>query len=108
MENLKEAAAGEHEEAFDMYPKFAEIAEKEGFKQIAVKFRVIATVEAGHEKRYKTLLSRVETNETFVRPEKIEWQCRKCGYIHTGERPPLACPSCGHPQGYFEQKANNY
>ncbi len=108
VENLMEAAAGENEEANDLYPKFAEVAEAEGFKSIAVKFRIIAKIEAEHEKRYKTLLHRLEQNETFERPGKIEWQCRKCGYVHTGERPPLNCPSCSHPQAYFEEKANNY
>lgn len=107
-QNLMGAMNGENEEATIDYPKWADVAEAEGFKNIAVKFRMIAKVEAGHEERYRTLLHRLERGETFERAEKIEWQCRKCGYIHTGERPPLNCPSCDHPQAYFQVKANNY
>lgn len=107
-QNLMEAAAGENEEANDLYPKWADVAEAEGFKDIAVKFRMIARVESEHEERYKTLLHRLERNETFERPDKVKWQCRKCGYVHYGERPPMKCPSCDHPQAYFQVKPDNY
>lgn len=103
-QNLAAAAAGEHEEWADMYPAFADVAEKEGFKEIANVFRSIALVEAEHEKRYLTLLSMVETGTVFERPEAIEWQCRNCGYVLTAKKAPLKCPACAHPQGYFERK----
>lgn len=107
-ENLLAAAEGEHEEwAFD-YPKFADIAQEEGFKAIAVAFRKIAEVEAEHEKRYRQLLERVEAEKVFVRDEEIEWQCRNCGYVHTGEKALNVCPACLHAQAYFEEKKNNY
>ena len=102
-ENLKAAAEGEHEEWTDAYPKFAEIAEQEGFIEIAKVFRAIASVEAEHEKRYRTLLELVETNRVFEREESITWQCRNCGYVLTGKRAPLKCPACAHPQAYFEK-----
>ena len=102
-ENLKAAAEGEHEEWSDAYPKFAEIAEQEGFIEIAKVFRAIASVEAEHEKRYRTLLEMVETNRVFEREEAITWQCRNCGYVLTGKRAPLKCPACAHPQAYFEK-----
>ena len=102
-ENLKAAAEGEHEEWSDAYPKFAEIAEQEGFIEIAKVFRAIASVEAEHEKRYRTLLEMVETNKVFEREEPITWQCRNCGYVLTGKRAPLKCPACAHPQAYFEK-----
>ncbi|MBN2747125.1 MAG: rubrerythrin family protein, partial [Bacteroidales bacterium] len=56
MENLKAAAEGENEEWTELYPEFAKIAEEEGFKQVAVAFKMIAKVEAEHEKRYLKLL----------------------------------------------------
>ncbi|MDD4416445.1 MAG: rubrerythrin family protein, partial [Proteiniphilum sp.] len=51
-ENLKAAAEGENEEWTEMYPKFADIAEEEGFKEIATMYRMIAKAEAIHEEQY--------------------------------------------------------
>ena len=107
-ENLAAAAAGENEEWTDLYPTFADGADQEGFPVIAAVFRSIATVEAEHEKRYRALLARVEADKVFERDEEIEWQCRNCGYIHKGKKAPASCPSCAHPQAYFEPKKNNY
>lgn len=107
-ENLAAAADGENEEWVELYPEFAEIAEKEGFKAIAATFRNIAKVEAEHEARYRKLLSRLEDGSMFRREEEIEWQCRNCGYVHEGTDAPKACPACLHSQAYFEPKKNNY
>ena len=107
-ENLKAAADGENEEWADLYPEFAQIAQEEGFPQIANTFRQIAKVEAEHEARYRKLLERVETGKVFERDEEIEWQCRNCGYVLKGKKAPMKCPACEHPQAYFEPKKNNY
>lgn len=107
-ENLTEAAAGENEEWTELYPNFADVAEKEGFPAIAAIFRNIAKVEAEHEARYRTLLARVEADKVFERDDEIQWQCRNCGYVHTGKEAPDVCPSCTHPQAYFEPKKTNY
>jgi len=107
-ENLKAAAAGEHEEWSADYPRFADIAEAEGFANIAATWRKIAKVEAEHEKRYLRLLDRIEKNQVFAREEETTWQCRNCGYIHTGKEAPGACPVCAHPQAYFEVEKQNY
>lgn len=108
MENLKEAAEGELEEWDILYPEFAQIAEEEGFKQIAVAFRMVAKVEVEHEKRYRALLENIETNTVFAKEEVIEWQCRNCGYVHEGKNAPQKCPACEHPQAYFEPMKQNY
>ncbi|MDR1793486.1 MAG: rubrerythrin family protein [Bacteroidales bacterium] len=108
LSNLKAAAAGENEEWSQLYPHFAEVADKEGFPQIAARFRVIATVEKEHETRYLRLYENLKNNTVFEKPEKVKWMCTKCGYVHYGEKAPQACPSCGHPQGYFEMKPENY
>ena len=42
VDNLRAAAAGENEEWTELYPMFAEIAEKEGFREIADMYRAIA------------------------------------------------------------------
>ena len=108
LENLKEAAAGEHEEWSLDYPHFADVADEEGFPEIAVMYRKIAEVEKGHEERYLKLLSNVETNSVFKKDVETVWQCRNCGYIYVGTEAPKVCPACLHPQAYFEIKKNNY
>lgn len=107
-ENLLAAAQGENEEWSDLYPEFARIAEEEGFKQIAVKFKAIAKVEAEHEKRYRKLLANIQNGEVFKKKKKTRWVCRKCGFVHESENAPQKCPACDHPQAYFEEMAENY
>ncbi|MCC8019641.1 MAG: rubrerythrin family protein [Rikenellaceae bacterium] len=107
-ENLLAAAEGEHEEWGELYPAWADVAEAEGFTAIATVFRNIAKVESEHENRYRTLLQRVEEEGVFKRDEPIEWQCRNCGYVHTGTEAPEMCPACAHAQAYFEPKKTNY
>ena len=107
-ENLAAAADGENEEWTELYPVFADIAEEEGFKAIAVAFRMIAKVEAEHEKRYRQLGQRLTDGTLFERDEAIDWQCRNCGFVFTGKKAPAKCPACEHPQAYFEPKKNNY
>lgn len=107
-ENLRNAAAGENEEWDVLYPNFAEEAEKEGFMEVAASFRNIAKVEAEHEKRYRTLLERVQSGTVFSRESEIEWQCRNCGFVFKGTAAPEICPSCKHAQAYFEPMKRNY
>ncbi len=107
-ENLKAAAEGENEEWVELYPHFAEVAEKEGFKQIAVAFRMVAKVEKEHEERYLKLLENIEKEHVFEKEEETEWMCRKCGYHHKGKKAPKACPACQHPTSYFEVVSKNY
>jgi rubrerythrin len=107
-ENLREAAEGEKMEWGTLYPQFATIAEKEGFKDVALSFRNIAKVEAQHEKRYRKLLENVETKQVFKRDKPAKWRCRNCGYVHEGTEAPAKCPACQHPQSYYELLAENY
>lgn len=107
-ENLQSAAEGEREEWSDLYPEFARIASEEGFKKTATAFKMIAEAEITHEKRYLKLLSNLENNSVFEKEEKVEWYCRKCGYVYEGKKPPKNCPTCEHPQGFFELLAQNF
>jgi rubrerythrin len=107
-ENLKMAAAGEHEEWTELYPAFAEIAAEEGFKDVAAAFKMISKVEAEHEKRYLKLLENLEKGMVFRKDGETYWMCRNCGYIHVGASAPEKCPACLHPQAYFEVKKENY
>ena len=108
LENLKAAAQGENYEWTTMYPEFAKVAEEEGFKEIAVIFRSIAVAERQHEKRYQALSKNLEEGKVFKKDQKVVWKCRNCGYIYEGEEAPKECPSCAHPQAYFELLAENY
>mgnify|MGYP000013081464 CR=1 FL=1 len=107
-ENLKEAASGEHYEWTEMYPTFAQIAEEEGFSNIAAIFRSIAVAEKQHEKRYQALKANIENGRVFRREKPVVWRCINCGYIHEGTEAPEICPSCAHPQAYFELLGENW
>ena len=107
-ENLKAAAAGEHYETTEMYPEFADVAEKEGFTEIAEVFRNIAVAEKRHEDRYVALAKNIQTGKVFKREKPVRWVCRNCGYVHEGTEAPEQCPACAHPQAHFEMEATNY
>lgn len=108
VENLKAAAAGEHYETTEMYPGFAQVAEKEGFDKIATVFRNIAIAEKRHEDRYVALAKNIEAGKVFKRAESVRWICRNCGYVHEGTEAPEQCSACAHPQAHFELEAVNY
>ena len=107
-ENLEEAANGENYEWTEMYPEFARVAESEGFKEIAAKFRLVAEIEKRHEERYKKLLNSVKTGVVFVSNDVAVWKCRNCGHIVVGKYAPEICPVCKHPNAFFELNATNY
>ena len=106
--NLEAAAAGENYEWTDMYAGFAETADKEGFPELAKKFRMVAEIEKHHEERYRALLKNLKQDEVFARSEVKIWECRNCGHIVVGTKAPDVCPVCAHPQSFFELHAENY
>ncbi len=106
--NLAAAAAGENYEWTDMYEGFAKTAEEEGFKALAIKFRMVAAIEKTHEERYRALLNNVETKAVFEKSEVKVWECRNCGHIVVGTKAPAVCPVCVHPQSFFEIHEENY
>ncbi len=107
-ENLLHAAEGENYEWTDMYDGFAKTAEEEGFPELAAKFRLVAAIEKHHEERYRALLHNVEMAEVFAKSEVKVWECRNCGHIVVGTSAPEVCPTCNHPQSYFEVRCENY
>ena len=107
-ENLRSAAEGENYEWTDMYDNFAKVAEEEGFKGLAAKFRMVAAIEKTHEERYRKLLNNVEMQKVFEKSEETMWECRNCGHIVIGKKAPEVCPVCAHPQAYFEVRKENY
>lgn len=107
-ENLLAAAEGENYEWTDMYEGFAKTAEEEGFKALAMKFRLVAAIEKHHEERYRALLKNVEMAEVFAKSEVKVWECRNCGHIVVGMKAPKICATCGYPQSYFEIHPENF
>lgn len=107
-ENLAAAAEGENFEWTDMYDGFAKTAEEEGFPELAARFHLVGEIERHHEERYRALLRNVETAEVFRKSEVKVWECRNCGHIVVGTEAPAVCPTCNHPQSYFEVHAENY
>jgi len=107
-ENLKDAAEGENYEWTDMYAGFAKTAHEEGFHEIAALFEKVAAVEKEHEERYLKLLKNIQENRVFVKDGEVYWQCRNCGHITKATEAPLVCPTCAHPQSYFQVKEENY
>jgi len=101
-ENLLASAEGEKMEWSELYPDFAEVADQEGFADVAESFRRIAKVESWHERRYRKLLENVEARKVFARETLVRWKCRNCGYVHEGADALDECPACHHPKAFFE------
>ncbi len=107
-ENLKAAAEGENEEWTLLYPEFAEIAKEEGFAEVATAFKMIAKVEAEHEKRYLKLLQNISEDKVFMKDGKVLWECLNCGFIYESAKALENCPACLHSKAYMQLKAENY
>ena len=107
-ENLKEAADGEKMEWGSIYPDFADVAEKEGFPNIAETYKEIAEVESYHEQRYRKLLDNIKNDRVFKKDKVVKWKCRNCGYVHEGTDAPNVCPACKHAKSYYELWVVNY
>lgn len=109
LDNLADAAAGEHYEWTEMYENFAKDAEEEGFKRIATLFRMVAAIEKHHEERYNRLKANIEEGIVFEREDsETAWLCDNCGHIHVGKKAPALCPVCKHEQPFFQIVATNY
>lgn len=108
IENLKDGVAGENYEWTEMYAKFAQEAYGEGFDRIAGLFELVAKIEKSHEERYKTLLENLEKGLVFSKSGEVVWICKNCGHLHFGKDAPEICPTCAHPQSFFEVRAENY
>lgn len=108
MENLKAAAEGEHEEWTDLYPHFAAVAMEEGFPEIATAYKMIAKVEAEHERRYLKLLQNVSEDKVFMKEGKVWWECINCGYVYESAKAMENCPACLHPKAFMQVREENY
>ena len=107
-ENLAGAIAGETAEYTQIYPNFATIADEENLPEIATRLRAIAKAEQHHKERFEKLLEQLEAGALFKKEQEVVWACRECGYIHIGKEAPQKCPSCDHPQAYYQIQCENY
>ena len=96
VEGLKFSATDEKNEAEDIYPTFAEIAQKEGFEDIASLYRMVSAVEHQHKIIFQYLCDSVKNGSPLL------WICSECGYMHVAEEAWKICPLCKAGQGYVE------
>ncbi|MEI7452250.1 MAG: rubrerythrin family protein [Candidatus Falkowbacteria bacterium] len=108
IDNLKAAIAGETYETDTMYPEFAAIAQEEGLVNIASHLKSIAVAERNHKEKYELYLNNIEKGEVFKKTSENTWVCRECGYTYTGLEAPKSCPSCDHPQAFYEIRNMNF
>ena len=101
-EGLKFAAMDEHNEAEDIYPTFAVIAEKEGFEDIAKLYRLVAEVESQHKLIFQYLCEGVQNGTLYQSESPLLWICSECGYMHVGTQAWKVCPLCKSGQGYVQ------
>ena len=108
LENLRDAAAGEHYEWTEMYAEFARTARCEGFEELAELFTRVGNIEKTHEQRYNKLAANIEDCQVFCKGRPTVWVCMVCGNVTYAACSPEVCPVCGHSQSYTEIKAENY
>ncbi len=101
LENLKTAAHKELLEGVQLYTKAAEVADEEGFTEIASHFRAIATIENCHRRRFLHYIEQIEKGTVWKRDHEITWKCLVCGYEYKGTEPPAVCPACDHPYRHY-------
>ncbi len=107
IDNLKASAEGENEEWSELYPEFARIATEEGFPQVATAFKMIAVVEAEHERIYLQLLQNISEDKVFIKDGKVWWKCINCGYVYQSTKALETCPACLHPKSYMQLREDN-
>ena len=107
-ENLEEAAQGEEHEYIDLYPACADVADAEGFPEVAEMYRAVSVAERFHAERYRALAENIKEGHVFERTTEKKWRCRNCGYVMEGNAAPEICPACLHPRAYYEIVAENY
>ena len=101
-ENLAYAAEGEKQEHEDVYPGFAEIARREGYKDAARLWMQIARIEHLHHETFRELHTQLIRGELTEKEEPSFWRCLNCGYPYEGIRACDPCPVCGKSAGWQE------
>jgi len=102
-EALRVAIAGEEGEAEEFYPAIAKRLEEADLSSFAAQILAIAAAEEHHADRFRWLSKQLDAGELFS--GQAPWVCRKCGFRVEDGAAPEVCPSCNHPQGWFERSS---
>ena len=101
-EVLKLEANNEKSSSENIYPKFAEIARDEGFKDVAELFDMVAKVEKTHQLTLENLHEKLSCNCLYKCKEGDHaFKCDECGTIIRDKCAPKTCPLCHMGQGYY-------
>lgn len=86
----------------DFYPLMSEIADEEGFEEIAEKMRLASKVKSAHREMLNKESEKIDDPDSlFSDDPETMWHCTCCGYDIKGNRPPERCPLCSYPAGYY-------
>jgi len=101
-ENLSELAALKEALGGNLYPAMAEIADEEGFDEIAEKMRLVAAVKNTQKQTLDDEAERIASPASVYSDDaETIWHCHCCGYDIKGNTPPERCPLCSYPASYF-------
>lgn len=99
---IRTSSNNEKSETTSIYPTFSKIAEDEGFKEIAEKFKLIALVENDHFMILDALYNKLKSNEIFKSAVPLEWKCGHCGHTEIEKQAFKTCPLCNLDNGYID------
>ena len=106
LDNLKAAANGGTR--MDQLYRVRPHRPRRRFPQIATLWDNVCVAEKQHEKRYNDLWKNLSEGRVFKRDGVVVWRCINCGYLHEAKDAPKLCPTCLHPQAYFELLGENW
>lgn len=99
---LRNEADNERMSSDSIYPKFADIARDEGFKDVAELFDMVSKVEKTHERTLKHLADNLDCNCLYkCSSGEHAFKCDECGTIIKDKCAPKICPLCHMGQGYY-------
>ncbi|MBQ9792971.1 MAG: rubrerythrin family protein [Clostridia bacterium] len=99
---IKTASNNEKSENTTIYPSFAKIAEDEGFKDIAEKFKLIALVENDHFMILDELYNKIKDGSLYQSATQYEWKCGHCGHTQLSKKSFEICSLCDMDNGHVE------
>jgi rubrerythrin len=100
LENLETAVSGETFEFDEMYPKYIDIAKKEGNKRAVWSFDVANKVEKIHAGLFSKAIESLENKTELV--DTDYYVCKVCGNTVETSAPEM-CSICGATKEQFEK-----
>ncbi|MFX0001375.1 MAG: rubredoxin-like domain-containing protein [Candidatus Hodarchaeota archaeon] len=105
-ENIESSIKEEDEEWQELCPSYVNVAETEGYKEIAKKLKQFSQIKKNQSQRLKMLLNLIREKEFSERRKITFWKCLSCGFEVAIDEIPnnFNCPTCGHNKSYFQKK----